>query len=350
VSGEDAATTQAPATPERPLLFISHRTADKAIADVVRDFVTTRSSGNVDVFQTSTWEAHGPRIGGDINRELRQALWNADALILIFTRQEGDWSYCMWECGVATEPSSDDTNVIVFQCGRDLPRVFAHQVAVDVRNDGKVRTFVNNFLTSPNFFPTQERALTGFQPNDANVDRAAREFFEALNRVVPGEGDVEEWPALPYLQLEVGADDSLRIRDEPQPDKRLQLAREALLEAPIAGGDSAAARLFGMPTVPASEPLRVLVQAWTETYPQQETEWLMSLAEQITRAVQWQFPAVRWSLMRSTDSGDNTWYGPFVAHVRRFPNRAMQFDVYFQKFAGDSDATSIAIETGPAAP
>jgi hypothetical protein len=76
----------------------------------------------------------------------------------------------------------------------------------------------------------------------------------------------------------------------------------------------------------------------------------MSLAEQITRAVQWQFPAVRWSLMRSTDSGDNTWYGPFVAHVRRFPNRAMQFDVYFQKFAGDSDATSIAIETGPAAP
>jgi hypothetical protein len=345
VSEPDPATPQVPAEPGRPLLFISHRTADKAIADVVRDFVTTRSSGNVDVFQTSSWEAHGPRIGGNVNRELRQALWQADALILIYTRQEGDWSYCMWECGVATEPQSDDKNVIVFQCGRELPRVFADQVAVDVRNDGKVRTFVNQFLTSANFFPHQQRALTGFQPNDTNVDRAAREFFEALTRVIPGEGDTEEWPALPYLQLEVSADDALRIRDEPQSERRLQLARDALVGAPIAGGDGAAARLFGMPTVPASEPLRVLVQAWTETYPQQNADWLTSLAEQITRAVQWQFPAVRWSLMRSTDSGDSTWYGPFVAHVRRFPNRAMQFDVYFQKFTGDPDASSIAIAT-----
>ncbi len=346
----DLATTDAPALPQRPLLFISHRTADKPIADVVRDFVTTRSGGNVDVFQTSSWEAHGPRIGGNVNRELRHALWRADALILIYTRQEGDWSYCMWECGVATEPQSDDTNVIVFQCGRDLPRVFADQVAVDVRNEGKVRTFVSHFLTSADFFPTQERALTGFQPNDANVERAASELFEALNRVIPGEGDVEEWPALPYLQLEVGADDALRIRDEPQPERRLQLARDALLGAPIAGGDSAAARLFGMPTVPASEPLKVLVQAWTDTYSQLNPDWLECLAEQVTRAVQWQFPAVRWSLMRSIDTGDNTWYGPFVAHVRRFPNRAMQFDVYFQKFTGGADATSIAIATGPTGP
>jgi len=46
------------------------------------------------------------------------------------------------ECGVATQANSDDTNVIVLQCGRQLPRVFADQVAVDIRDRNKVKRFV----------------------------------------------------------------------------------------------------------------------------------------------------------------------------------------------------------------
>jgi hypothetical protein len=306
---------------------------------VLTDFITTRSSGNVDVYQTSSSGAQGPRIGGNVNRELRNALLRADALILVYTRQEGDWSYCMWECGVATDPASEDTHVIVFQCGDDLPRVFADQVAVDARDQIQVRRFAAQFLTGTDFFPDQRQPLTGFQPNDLNVERAAQALFEELEGVLPDEPHgVEEWPALPYLQIEIGGEVVQRIQSEQQPDNRTEMARSALLDAPIAGGDTQAARLFGMPTLPGSEPLRKLLDVWTGAYPDQEPDWLTSLAEQVTRAVQWQFPAVRWSVMRSTDQRDQTWYAPFLAHVRRFASRAMQFDIYFQKFADESDS------------
>ena len=174
-----------PASEERsprsqPLVFISHRHADRDIADVVREFMRYRSGGDVEVFQTSSADAQAPKIGRNVNREIMKALWKSEVLVLIYTSQDRDWDYCMWECGVATHRESDDTNVIVLQCGRQLPRVFADQVAVDVRDHEKLRRFVNAFLTDPDFFPGREEPVTRFQPNDANVERAARSLFEEL--------------------------------------------------------------------------------------------------------------------------------------------------------------------------
>jgi hypothetical protein len=136
----------------QPLLFISHRHDDREIADLIRNFVTYLGGNEVVVYQTSSSDAQAPKIGRNVNHELMRALWKTDVLVLIYTRHDRDWDYCMWECGVATHSESDDTNVIVLQCGRQLPRVFADQVAVDVRDPEKLRRFVNAFLTDPHFF------------------------------------------------------------------------------------------------------------------------------------------------------------------------------------------------------
>jgi hypothetical protein len=79
----------------RPLLFISHRHADRDIADVARDFVTNRSGNNVVVYQTSSSDAQAPKICRNVNRELTKALWRTDVLVLIYTSKERDWDYCM---------------------------------------------------------------------------------------------------------------------------------------------------------------------------------------------------------------------------------------------------------------
>jgi hypothetical protein len=47
--------------------------------------------------------------------------------------------------------------------------------------------------------------------------------------------------------------------------------------------------------------------------------------------------------MRSANENDHTWYCPVLTHVRRSPNKAMQFDIHFQRFAGSAGAESISI-------
>jgi hypothetical protein len=327
----------------RPLLFISHRHDDREIADLIRNFVTYLGGNEVVVHQTSSSDAHAPKIGRNVNRELMKALWKTDVLVLIYTRHDRDWDYCMWECGVATHSASEDTNVIVLQCGRQLPRVFADQVAVDVRDPEKLRRFVNAFLTDPDFFPGRTEPVTRFQPNDANVARAAQTLYEDLQKVVRLDDDdqIEEWAAVPYLQLGLTSSQVRQIVEEEDDQRARQTASRLLLDAAVLSADRQAAALFGRPTLPANEPFG---QIFKRPLLDRETPaWLKSLADQVTRAAQWNYPTVRCSVMRSANEHDHTWYSPILTHVRRSRSKAMQFDVHFQRFANPVGAQAISI-------
>jgi hypothetical protein len=139
----------------KPLIFISHKHSDSEIATVVAKFIRDRSLGSVDVFLSSSWTFEGPRYGAGLNSELMNALWNSDALILVYTSSDQDWPYCMWECGVATHRDSPETRIVVFQCGRDVPTPFHADLRVDVRNSENIRRFTRQLLTNPNFFPNR---------------------------------------------------------------------------------------------------------------------------------------------------------------------------------------------------
>ena len=51
----------------------------------------------------------GPRAGFSLNQELKNALWQARSFILLYTHSTLDWSYCMFEYGVANNPQTPDT-------------------------------------------------------------------------------------------------------------------------------------------------------------------------------------------------------------------------------------------------
>ena len=327
----------------QPLLFISHRHADREIVDVVREFITFRSGGDVVVYQTSSADAQAPKIGRNVNRELMQALWRSEVLVLIYTSQERDWDYCMWECGVATHSESEDTNVIVLQCGRQLPRVFADQVAVDIRDPQKVRRFVNAFLTDPGFFPGRNEAVTRFQSNDVNVERAAQALYEDLQKVVPPDDDhqLEEWSAVPFVRLGLTGSQVREITQEEDDEQAQLTTSRLLLEGSVLSADREAAALFGRPTLPTGEPFS---QIFNRPVPKgQSPDWLMGLADQVARAAQWNYPRVRWGLMRSANENDSTCYSPVLTHVRRFPSKEMQFDIHFQRFACPPGAQAISL-------
>jgi hypothetical protein len=333
----------------RPLIFISHRHADKPIADRIREFVNERSNGRVEVFQSSDAGARGARIGEVLTEEIKRNLARASMVILVYTTEDQDWQYVMWECGLATDLRGPTMRIIVFQCGPRLPRVFADRVGVDIRNGVEIQRFANEFLTSADFFPSLGEAIAPYwHENDANVQQAAQDFFTALMEVRPSEDDdVEEWPPYPYLRLELSGDQVRRIREE-SPERRLDATVEELQAALVVDGDREAARIFGMPSIRADERFERLVTAWTNAFPDAEPAWLTGLAVQVREAAQSSFPTLRWELMRGIDRLDGTWYAPVLNRVREIKRtQTMQFDVYFDKFQLDEEQKHVEVRVPP---
>ena len=117
-----------------PNVFISHRHADKAIAETVADFLHQRSSGAATIFCSSSVDHVTPVAGVSLEQSLKKALASCDVVVLVFTAESEDWSFCMWECGVATDPRDQrPTNVVVFQCGDNAPKPYVDYLRVDLR-------------------------------------------------------------------------------------------------------------------------------------------------------------------------------------------------------------------------
>jgi hypothetical protein len=328
----------------KPLIFISHKHVDRAIANVIRGFVTEQTGSRVSVFQSSDPTAKAPRVGLTLNAELRKNLWEAGAVFLVYTSPDQDWGYCMWECGVATLPNSPDTKIVVFQCADAAPDLFAGQVLINARDRTSIAGFVTQFMTDAEFLPRTPEALTGYNEAAPEVQRAATRFFDDLNAVLP-EGAVAEWPAHPYVQLQLPSASAKALADAAvaQRDSSSSVAQQGvegpkdrarsvvLAEATISDSDKTAHTLFGMAEIAEHVTLQRLYDTWRAANPKATHVWIDSLIDQIVRAAQWQFPILRWSAMKGGPEG--RLYTPVLTRARRVPVLGvLQFDVYFYPF------------------
>jgi hypothetical protein len=318
----------------RPVLFISHRHADQPIADVLRKFVTDRSGGRIAVFQSSSAQAENPRVGRELQKELKEHLWAAGVVVLVYTSPEEDWSYCMWECGVATHPASPEIKIVVLQCGPQPPSVYSDAVRVNALDPTSILKFTNEFLTSPDFFPDRREAVApGFSPNGDEVQQAGSQLHDALQEVIPSapeEGD--DWATVPFLclQLTYAEVDAIQKLDASKG------ARAVLDTARVNQIDGEAKRLFGVGRVDQLELFSRLVEVWEQGRPDAPTGWVDELAEQVRVGSGWRIPRFRWQLLESADDVDRAKYAPILSRVRSVPRqRCHQFDIYFNKFDTD---------------
>jgi TIR domain len=317
---------------QKPAIFISHKHADRAIADALRNWISDVSLGGVTTYQ-STFPDNAPRVGAPLNDELRRQLHDSQAVVCLFTSPDEDWAYCMWECGVATDPMTEGTRIIVFQFSDAYPPPFQDRVRVDVREKTDIQKFVRSFLTDPDFFPGQGHALAPDLPPAApQVETKAEDLYNRLTEVVPGA--IEEWPAWGYFILQLPSDEVERVKQEASADKRVQLVEEQLRGSTlIVKGDKTAKGLFGRAVFPPGLTFAQVLQDWTNQYPDASDQWVLSLAHQIELAARGSYPLSDWSVMRgATRAGE--WCIPVVTWVRTLPSRDMQFDVYFLPVRG----------------
>jgi hypothetical protein len=332
-NGTSDAVLEPPAA--QPLLFISHRHSDKPIADVLRKFITDRSGGRIRVFQSSSAEAENARAGHGLGQQLKQHLWEASVVILVYTSREEDWSYCMWECGVATL-ESPETKIIVLRCGPDAPKVYSDAVIVDAREITDIQKLTSDFLTSADFFPAYGQALApGFSASGEEVQDAAGSLHAALTDLIVRDSG-EDWATVPFLRLRLSYEQvdyikTLKNREEG--------TDEVLRVALVAEINSEGKRLFGLGFVEPLKPFSELVDAWRERRPDQTMgAWIDELAEQIREAGFWRNPHFSWQLMRSSEDSDHAKYAPILSRVRSVPpHRIHEFDVYFNKFETDEE-------------
>ena len=151
----------------------------------------------------------------------------------------------MWECGVATNPASPDTRIIVLQCSVQAPRVFQDSVRVNAREKEDVLKFAKEFLTENTFFPGIGRAIAPeLSPTGDEVRKAAEALYGALSDVVP-KSDVAEWAAQPLIQLQLPIDivEKLSAEAGAPGEHAIQVADVTV----VAFVDPQALKIFGIP-------------------------------------------------------------------------------------------------------
>ena len=306
-------------------IFISHKHADRQIATELRKFLDRWSHKEIPVFQSSDPLAQGPRLGHALTEELKQALWDTGVVLLVYTTEDQDWSYCMWECGVATKPGTPQTRIIVLQCAAETPRVFEDQVRVDVRDLGDVLKFVKDFLTDSRFFPGASTAIAPkMSPDGPEVREAAADLHKRLSVVIP-KREVAEWPAQPLVRLELKTEkiDKATSAAATQADfEKSVLIREM---------DPRALYIFGMANVDAGTSFGALVKHWAEGKTDASLAWVEDLRAQIVHAAHGMSPTPRWTQVEEADGPEH--YTPVLTRWRQVPAlNALQFDVSFVPF------------------
>ena len=159
-------------------IFISHRYADKAIADVLKSAMSNWGNGQLRILQSSDVRGPDSKIGQSLTAAQKKVLPDTDIVILIYTVTDSDWYYCMWESGLATDSQKQGTRMIVFQFSHDKPTALENQMTVTL-DDESIKQFVHSFHKDPAFFPGCKQAIAS-ETDENTVENESNDLIKEL--------------------------------------------------------------------------------------------------------------------------------------------------------------------------
>lgn len=318
--------------PMRKNIFLSHRFADKPIADVVRKHLQIWGVQAECCYQASA-PGNGPTIGDPITIELKEALYEANLVILIYTLADNDWSFCMWECGLATNPKKPDTRTVVFQCNpHDKPQVYEGQQLVLLDEDG-IKNFILQFFKEDKFFPNECAVRPSVE--DDIIQHYSSSLYNELRTVIPP-GRREERYRWDSMTLQLINDDLINLnRDDNQTISHSLLQKKCRVIKEF--GESL--KHFGYSNWEPDLTLEKLFGRWERRVKnsiKKKNLWIDELNAEIIRAIINEPSDPKWIFMKSAHYHDSYFY-PVVNHVRVLPDGSMEFDIYFYRSTKKED-------------
>ena len=312
---------------KRPRLFISHRFDDKDAAKVVADRLE-KISDQIKIYLASNPKFEGPRAGKSVNRQLAEALGTTSIVLLLFTVPDEDWSWCMWECGVATDPKDAvPTNVVTIQLSGKAPKVYSETLMVAADDQDSVLAFVNQLCTDAKFFPDLGAALTTRKQNDPFVREQAQALFEELAPYTATADVVEEtrWGG---FRISVAANHLKPVKESKEAVSGQGL--DALLKsASISNLKGAGLEHFGYTALEDDMTLSTLRKRWEAERGEVLVEnrpWTEILAEEIWRIVTKRKTNLTWEPFHSLKEY-GLWAYPIIYQYRTHISGRYDFEV-----------------------
>lgn len=307
-------------------IFICHRHDEKDIADVLNKHLQLWGILKEDIFQSSDAKG-GARIGGMLDDELRKALSKANLLIFIYTHGVHDWSYCTWECGLAIDVTSENTNIVVFECVKDSPSMFQTKVRVRVTPEG-IKQFTHQFHNEVNFFANEPP----FNPNysDDILKEKTNLFYDDLKRVIPG-GEDKETPLLHLIRLSLAHQDVKKVSEVTEPeDAHDYICGNLIIET----ASPYCPQHFGFSTFDEKMKWSDAVKRWRDETQQANASdsWAQDLYTEIWRAIH-KIPARPAGKAIISVAESDRHYVPLLCLMREYPDGKVDFNVYLHRIS-----------------
>lgn len=313
---------------EKLSIFISHRHKDKHVADVFRETFEDWSNCAVNVFQSSNAE-NALMIGEKLDYSIKTAIVNSHVVLLIYTDQMADWTWCMYECGLAQDPETMDTRLVVFHTTEKPPSPLQHLVTVPLTNES-IKTLTDNFHRDPKFFPRHTGAIAPGLDED-QIEERAQELYDALSRLIP---EIKAIECHRYDSLTLGLDLVLMMKLK-ELDREVGY-REAITRAKeIIKESTFIRRVVGEPhahfnfeSITLNMKFFDLVDRWKKESEYSDLEWQEELYDEMVRAVLNRKERSVSLPFNSLESDINLWFLPVLSHFRIIPSeKCAEFDV-----------------------
>ncbi len=308
----------------KPAVFISHSEGDKAIASYIAQFIKSESGNRISVFLSSDPRFKTVRMGEEISVEVGEAIADCDVFLFVYTRKDVDWSWCMFEWGMASHPSSAKSTMIVFQCGSDEPKIHAARRRVDLRVREDVYEFVKQYLTSKQVFRSGKAVAD--HPEDI-IKEKANLLFEGLAPLIRDIDPPVQTSTWPYLQISVPLETVQKITSETSPldtEAQLNLLKES---AKILKADEKVLNVFGRIGLAHNVLLSKIARSVTGITGRRHTLLLDCCCQQIAEASADTIPSIRTVTVQGLGQGIE--FVPVVTKVQRVGYlRTVLFDLY----------------------
>ena len=315
---------------EQRSIFISHRHEDKYIADVFREAFEDWSNGAVRVFQSSHAE-NAMLIGSELNDAVRSAIANSNLVFLIYTTESADWSWCMYECGLAQDPQTMDTRLVLFHTTAEPPSVFKHLITVPFSHE-TIKTLADDFHRDTSFFTRQNEAIAPGLDEDQIEDRAI-DLYEQLGKAIPNVTS-QEVRRYDYLTLGLDIDSVLQLRELENSGKYEEALRQArtLVEEKClvfhAEGEPQAH--FNFEKINEGTLFHRLIDRWKAESSYASVNWQQEVYAEMARALLNHKERTISLPFNSLEPNTDLWVLPIISRFRILPGeKRVEFDLLF---------------------
>lgn len=316
-------------------IFISHRHRDSTIANALRTQLQAWGIPEDCIFQSSHYKQSG-KIGRPIRDSIKAFLEQTKLVILIYTHPDMKWDYCMYECGLATDPATVETSVIVFQCTEHAPRVFQDELLVVTDQDGIAR-FTRQFHKDDDFFPE----LSAFAPDldSDTLNTRSDNLLKALSPCLPKQEPrkIVRWG---YFTLSLAEDLITTLQEADTINDSHEICVSHKNNMIVTSTAGFGLRHFGYQNFEPNLSLEKIIQRWqsnaaniyeTGTLTENHLIWVRELEYEICRSVRNESPQLSWIPMKSVYPDIDWWVCPVISEINYESDGSAELNIHMYR-------------------